>query len=75
MRRMRSPGGEKLRNSVESGNALALPFHVVRAYLAVLPRLPALWRERRRMKRRLTSVQFRRLVRRYSIGPRQVAAL
>jgi GT2 family glycosyltransferase len=59
----------------QSGNALALPFYVLRAYLAVLPRLPALWRERRRMKRRLTPVQFRRLVRRYSIGPRQVAAL
>jgi len=59
----------------QSGNALALPFYVLRAYLALLPRLPALWRERRRMKRRLSPVQFRRLVRRYSIGPRQVAAL
>jgi len=47
----------------------------VRAYLALLPRLPFLWRQRRKIKRRFTSRQFRRLIRRYSIGPRQVAAL
>lgn len=57
------------------GSALTLPLYVLRAYLALIPRLPRLWSERRKMKRRLTSTQFRRLVRPYSIGPRQVAAL
>jgi len=58
------------------GNAGArLPLYVLRAYLALVPRLPGLWRQRRRMKRRLSSTQFRRLIRRFSIGPRQVAAL
>jgi GT2 family glycosyltransferase len=57
------------------GSAIALPFYVVRAGFALIPRLPRLWRERRRMKRRLSATQFRRLVRAYSIGPRQVAAL
>jgi GT2 family glycosyltransferase len=57
------------------GNALALPFYVLRAGFALLPHLPRLWRERRRMKRRLNSTQFRRLVRAHSIGPRRVAAL
>jgi GT2 family glycosyltransferase len=57
------------------GSIVSLPVYVLRAYLALLPRLPSLWRERRKMKRRLTSSQFRRLVRGYSISPRQVAAL
>jgi len=57
------------------GSALVLPFYVLRAYLAVIPRLPLLWRERRKVKRRLTATQFRRLVRSFSISARQVAAL
>ena len=57
------------------GSALALPFYVLRAGCALIPHLPRLWRERRKMKRRLSPTQFRRLVRAYSIGPRQVAAL
>jgi GT2 family glycosyltransferase len=52
-----------------------LPLYVLRAYLATLARFPELWRQRRKIKRRLTPKQFRRLIRRYSIGPRQVAAL
>ncbi|HLG98844.1 MAG TPA: glycosyltransferase family 2 protein [Bryobacteraceae bacterium] len=60
----------------QSGNAaVRLPLYVARAYLALLPRLPGLLRERRRMKRRLTTKQFRGLMRRFSISPRQVAAL
>jgi GT2 family glycosyltransferase len=60
----------------EEGNAGArLPLYVLRAYLALFPRLPRLLRERRGLKRRLTSAQFRRLIGRFSIGPRQVAAL
>jgi len=52
-----------------------LPLYVLRAYLAVFRHLPALWRQRRMMKRRFTPKQFRRLIRRFSITPRQVAAL
>ena len=58
------------------GNAgLQLPLYVLRAYLTLLSRLPGLLKQRRRTKRRLTSAQFHRLIRRFSIGPRQVAAL
>ena len=60
----------------QAGNAGArLPLYVLRAYLALLPRLPRLFHQRRQIKRRLTPTQFRRLIRRFSIGPRQVAAL
>jgi len=52
-----------------------LPVIVMRAHLAMLGRFPALWKARRRMKRRLTPKQYRRLIRRFSISPRQVAAL
>jgi len=52
-----------------------LPLYVLRAYLAVLARLHRLLRQRKQVKRRLTPLQFHRLIRRYSIGPRQVAAL
>lgn len=59
-----------------AGNSAArLPLYVLRAHFALLPRLPALLRQRRAMKRRFTTRQFRRLVRRYTIGVRQVAAL
>jgi len=59
-----------------AGNSAGkLPLYVIRGYLALLARWPALWRERRKMKRRFTPKQFRRLIRRFSIGTRQVAAL
>ena len=59
-----------------SGNSAAqLPLYVLRAYLATIGRLLTLWKARRAIKRRLTPTQFRRLIRRYSISPRQVAAL
>ncbi|HYL38941.1 MAG TPA: glycosyltransferase family 2 protein [Bryobacteraceae bacterium] len=58
------------------GNSIGrLPLYVLRAYAELLVHLPALWRERRKMKRRFTARQFRRLIRRFSVGPRQVAAL
>lgn len=59
----------------EGGSLFRLPWYVVRGHLALLTRLPAIWSERRKMKRRLTGKQFRRLIRRYSISPRRVAAL
>lgn len=59
-----------------AGNSAArLPLYVLRAHLALLLRLPALWKQRRKMKRRFTPRQFRKLIHRYSISPRQVAAL
>jgi len=59
----------------EGGSLLRLPWYVFRAYGELLARLPAIWRARRRMKRRLDSKQFHRLIRSRSISPRQVAAL
>jgi len=59
----------------EEGSLLRLPWYVVRAHCALLGRLPEIWRQRRGIKRRLSSTQFRRQLRRYSISPRQVAAL
>jgi GT2 family glycosyltransferase len=59
----------------EGGSLARLPWYVIRGHLELLARFPAIWRQRRRMKRRLTAKQFHRLIRRYSISPRQVAAL
>ncbi len=59
----------------ESGSLARLPWYVIRGHLELLARFPKVWRQRRRMKRRLTSKQFHRLIRRFSISPRQVAAL
>jgi GT2 family glycosyltransferase len=59
----------------EGGSLVRLPWYVIRAHLELLARFPGVWRQRRGIKRRLTAKQFRRLIRRYSISPRQVAAL
>ena len=59
----------------EGGGMFRLPWYVVRGHIALLARFPEILRQRRRMKRRLTSKQFRRLIRRYAITGRQVAAL
>jgi len=55
----------------------ALAFCVFRAYGELFRHAPRLWRERRTIQRtrRLTTRQFIRLIRRYGISPRQVAAL
>jgi len=59
-----------------AGNSAGqLAIVVLRAYGALVAHLPLLLRKRRAMKRRLTAKQFRRLIRRFSISPRQVAAL
>jgi GT2 family glycosyltransferase len=69
-------GRGKAADFQRDGNSAAkLPLYVLRAHLAVLGHLPALCKQRRAMKRRFTTKQFQRLVRRYSISPRQVAAL
>jgi GT2 family glycosyltransferase len=59
----------------EGGGLVRLPWYVIRGHFELLPRLPDVWRQRRRMKRRLSTKQFRRLIRRHSISPRRVAAL
>jgi GT2 family glycosyltransferase len=59
----------------EGGSLVRLPWYVLRAHLELLARFPEVWRQRRSMKRRLTSKQFRKLIHRYSIAPRRVAAL
>jgi GT2 family glycosyltransferase len=69
-------GRGKAADFQREGSSLArLPFYVVGAHLALVGRLPALWNARRRIKRRLTARQFRRLIHGFSISPRQVAAL
>jgi GT2 family glycosyltransferase len=59
----------------EGGSFLRLPWYVLRGHIELLARFPEVLRQRHRIKRRLTSKQFRRLIRRYSISPRRVAAL
>jgi GT2 family glycosyltransferase len=59
----------------EGGSVLRLPWYVLRGHFELLARFPEVWGQRRGLKRRLTTKQFRRLIRRYSISPRQVAAL
>ena len=59
----------------EGNSARALPVIVLKAHLAFLQNVARLWKQRRGIKRRLTSRQFRRLLARFSITPRQVAAL
>jgi GT2 family glycosyltransferase len=58
------------------GNSMAkLPWLVLRAHAELTRHAFRVWRRRRTMKRRLTPKQFRKLLRFYSIGPKQVAAL
>ena len=52
-----------------------LAVYVLRAHLELLRHWPALWNQRRRIRRRLTPRQFRGLAGRFSISARQVAAL
>lgn len=57
--------------------ALGLAAIVLKAHLALLWRLPRLWRRRREIRRRarLSPAEFRNLVRRYSLSPKEVASL
>jgi GT2 family glycosyltransferase len=59
----------------EGGSTAQLARLVWRAHWALLGEWRRLWRERKKMKRRLTPKQFRKLVRSYTISPKQVAAL
>jgi GT2 family glycosyltransferase len=59
----------------DSHSGLDLVNYVFRAHLALIKAWPRLWRKRKTIRRRLTSKQFHALLRRYSVSPRQVAAL
>ena len=59
----------------EGNSARALPVIVLKAHRAFFQNAARLWKQRRGIKRRLTAKQFRRLLARFSITPRQVAAL
>ncbi len=67
--------GKAAEFQTEGNRPAQLPLYVLRAYLALVARLPYLLQQRRQIKRRLTAKQFERLIRRFSIGPRQVAGL
>jgi GT2 family glycosyltransferase len=60
-----------------SGGAWRLAWYVVKAHLAVLPAFPQLLRQRAAIRRqaRLSTDEFRALLRRYAIKMREVAAL
>jgi GT2 family glycosyltransferase len=57
------------------GDAPALPLLVWRAHIDLLRNLRRLWQERKKIRRRLTPQQFRKLLKQYSIGVRKVASL
>ncbi len=60
----------------QSGNSgTHLLKYVAVAHLGLVKRLPALLRKRKSIRRRLTPKQYCSLLRRYAVGPRQVAAL
>jgi GT2 family glycosyltransferase len=59
----------------EGSSLVRLAWYIVRGHAELVARFPEILRRRRGIKRRLTTKQFRRLIRRYSISPRQVAAL
>ena len=60
----------------QDASGASLGWIVVRAHLALVARLPRLWRERRRIGRQaeLSPAEFARLLRRNWISPREVAA-
>jgi len=67
--------GKAAEFQTEGNGMVHLGLYVLRAHWALAASFPALWKRRRSIKRRLTSRQFRQLIRRFGIGPRQVAAL
>jgi len=59
----------------EGNSVITLAVYVLHAHWELLHRWPVLWKQRRRLKRCLSSRQFRGLASRFSISARQVAAL
>lgn len=67
----------RFHNEAGGAGLLRLALYAARAHLALLPRLPRLWRQRREIRRRarLSAAEFRRLIERHFISPREVASL
>ena len=61
----------------QGGSGLALIWFVAKAHAAALARLPELLRQRREIRKtaRLSTAEFRSLLRAHSISPKQVASL
>jgi GT2 family glycosyltransferase len=61
----------------EGHSAWKLVLIVLRAHLALAAAWPGLWRKRREIRRtaKISPAEFRRLLRRHSISPKEVAAL
>ena len=57
--------------------ALKLALYAARAHLALAANLPRLWRKRREVRRRarISAAEFRRVIERHYISPREVASL
>jgi GT2 family glycosyltransferase len=70
------PRGSAAQFRESGGGSAALAFLAVRAHCSALARLPRLLRKRREVRRRarISSAEFCRLLRHYSIGVREVAA-
>jgi GT2 family glycosyltransferase len=69
--------GSAARYQQDNHGVFDLAFIVLRAHCSALFRAPGLWRKRRRIgaKAKLTPAEFRALLERFSISPREVAAL
>ncbi len=74
---MREGRGAAAEFRAEGNSAWKLALFVLRAHLALLVNWRSLWKKRRRIQRtaRISPGEFRRLLRRYAISPREVAAL
>ncbi len=70
-------GRGKASEHAAGGGGWQLPWFILRAHLALIPELPRLLRERRRIQRhgRMHPKQFRKLLASYKISARQVARL
>lgn len=69
--------GAAARFQAAGHGALKLTFYVVKAHLALCLNLPRLWRKRRDVRRRarISAAEFRQVIRRHFISPREVASL
>ena len=69
--------GAAARFRLEGASAWRMPFYVLRAHGALLLQAPALWRQRREIRRsaRVSPRIYRRLLRAHSISARRVAEL
>ena len=74
---MRGGRGAAAEFRAEGNSAWKLVLFVLRAHLALLVHWPGLWRKRRRIRRsaKIGPAEFRRMLARHAISPREVAAL